>query len=80
MADELNPTVLPVMHMKARPVRRSLVVRMLGGLFLGFALGAILAKVFHISSFEGGAGYFAVAIALLVTVLVAPLAIVVLPV
>src|SRR3954464_11715103 len=37
MADELDPTVLPVMHMKARPVRRSLVVRMLGGLFLGFA-------------------------------------------
>jgi hypothetical protein len=46
------------------------------GLFLGFALGAILAKVFHISSFEGGAGYFAVAIALLVTIVVAPLAIV----
>lgn len=46
------------------------------GLFLGFALGAILAKAFHISSFEGGAGYFAISIALLVTVLVAPVAIV----
>jgi hypothetical protein len=46
------------------------------GLFLGFALGAMMAKVLHISSFEGGAGYFAVAIALLVTVLIAPVAIV----
>src|SRR5207237_6069887 len=45
------------------------------GLFLGFALGAILAKVLHISSFEGGAGYFAILVALLVTVLVAPVAI-----
>jgi hypothetical protein len=43
------------------------------GLFLGF--GAILARVMHISSFEGGAGYFAISIAILVTVLVAPLAI-----
>ena len=45
------------------------------GLFLGFALGAILARVMHISSFEGGAGYFAILIALLVTLLVAPVAI-----
>jgi hypothetical protein len=45
------------------------------GLSLGFALGAILAKVMHISSFEGGAGYFAISIAILVTVLVAPVAI-----
>lgn len=37
MAVELDPTVLPVMHKKARPVRRSFFVRMLGGLFLGFA-------------------------------------------
>src|ERR1700754_3271321 len=37
MAVELDPTVLPVMHKKARPVRRSLVVRMLGGAFLGFS-------------------------------------------
>ena len=37
MAVELDPTVLPVMHKKARPVRHSLLVRMLGGLFLGFA-------------------------------------------
>ena len=46
------------------------------GLFLGFAVGVTLAKVLHVSSFEGGAGYFAVAIALLVTVLVTPVAIV----
>jgi len=42
------------------------------GLFLGFALGSGLAAAFHVSSFEGGAGYFAVAIALLVTVIVTP--------
>jgi hypothetical protein len=43
-----------------------------GGLFLGFALGAALAAAFHVSSFEGEAGYFAVAIALIVTCVVAP--------
>ncbi len=37
MAVELDPTVLPVMHKKARPVRRSLLTRLLSGLFLGFA-------------------------------------------
>jgi hypothetical protein len=42
------------------------------GLFLGFALGAALAAAFHVSTFEGGAGYFAAAIALLVTCIVAP--------
>ncbi|HYY34904.1 MAG TPA: hypothetical protein VE867_00885 [Candidatus Binatia bacterium] len=42
------------------------------GLFLGFALGAALAAAFHVSSFEGGAGYFAAAIAFLVTCIVAP--------
>jgi hypothetical protein len=52
------------------------IIGLVAGLFLGFALGAILVKVLHISSFEGGAGYFAVAIALLVTIVVAPLAIV----
>jgi hypothetical protein len=51
------------------------IIGLAAGLFLGFALGAILATVLHISSFEGGAGYFAVAIALLVTVLVMPVAI-----
>jgi len=34
--------------------------------FLGFALGAALAAAFHVSIFEGEAGYFAVAIALIV--------------
>jgi hypothetical protein len=42
------------------------------GLILGFALGAALAAAFHVSSFEGEAGYFAAVIALLVTCLVAP--------
>ena len=42
------------------------------GLFLGFALGAALAAAFHVSTFEGEAGYFAVVIALLVTVVVTP--------
>ena len=51
------------------------IVGLAAGLFLGFALGAILARVMHVSSFEGGAGYFAISIALLVTVLVAPIVI-----
>jgi hypothetical protein len=42
------------------------------GLFLGFALGAALAAAFHVSSFEGEAGYFAAVIALVVTCIVAP--------
>ncbi len=46
------------------------------GLVLGFTLGAALATVFHVSSFEGEAGYFAAAIALIVTLLVAPAAII----
>src|SRR5205809_4214704 len=51
------------------------IIGLAAGLFLGFALGAILARVMHISSFEGGAGYFAILVALLVTILVAPVAI-----
>lgn len=43
-----------------------------GGLFLGFALGAGLAAAFHVRTFEGEAGYFAAAIALAVTCVVAP--------
>jgi hypothetical protein len=42
------------------------------GLLLGFSLGAALAAVFHVSAFEGEAGYFAVAVALIVTCIVAP--------
>jgi hypothetical protein len=45
------------------------------GAFLGFALGATLASVFHVSSFEGEAGYFAIFIAILVTIVVTPVAI-----
>ena len=48
------------------------IIGIAAGLFLGFALGAGLAATFHVSSFEGGAGYFAAAIALLVTCIVAP--------
>jgi hypothetical protein len=48
------------------------IIGVAGGLFLGFALGAALAAAFHVSAFEGGAGYFAAAIALLVTCIVAP--------
>jgi hypothetical protein len=42
------------------------------GLFLGFALGAALAAAFHVSTFEGEACYFAVTIAILVTLVVTP--------
>lgn len=45
------------------------------GLFLGFALGAALAAAFYVSTFEGEAGYFAVIIAILVTLIVAPVSI-----
>src|SRR6202008_4260562 len=48
------------------------IVGIAAGLFLGFALGAALAAAFHVSSFEGEAGYFAAAIALIVTCVVAP--------
>src|SRR6476620_5348167 len=52
------------------------IIGLAAGLFLGFALGAALASVFHVSSFEGGAGYFAISIAILVTSVVAPVLIV----
>jgi hypothetical protein len=42
------------------------------GLFLGFALGSALAAALHVSPMEGGAGYFAISIALVVTIIVAP--------
>ncbi|HEU0273945.1 MAG TPA: Yip1 family protein [Candidatus Udaeobacter sp.] len=48
------------------------VIGIAAGLFLGFALGAGLSAAFHVSSFEGEAGYFAAAIALIVTCIVAP--------
>jgi hypothetical protein len=46
------------------------------GLFLGFTLGAALAAAFHVSTFEGEAGYFTVAISLIVTFIVTPVSIV----
>jgi hypothetical protein len=51
------------------------IIGIAAGLFLGFALGSALAAAFHVSTFEGEAGYFAVAIALLVTLIVAPVSI-----
>jgi len=48
------------------------IIGIAAGLFLGFALGAALAAPFHVSTFEGEAGYFAAAIALIVTCIVAP--------
>jgi hypothetical protein len=48
------------------------IIGIAAGLFLGFALGAALAAAFHVSGFEGGAGYFAAAIALLVAAIVTP--------
>jgi hypothetical protein len=42
------------------------------GLILGFALGSALAAALHVSPMEGGAGYFAIAIAFIVTLIVAP--------
>jgi len=48
------------------------IIGIAAGLFLGFALGAALAAAFHVSTFEGGAGYFAAAIALLVAAIVTP--------
>jgi hypothetical protein len=48
------------------------IIGIAGGLLVGFALGAGLAAAFHVSSFEGEAGYFAAAIALIVTCIVAP--------
>ena len=53
------------------------IIGLAAGLFLGFGLGAALASVFHVSSFEGGAGYFAISSAILVTILLLPVAIVV---
>ena len=43
-----------------------------GGLILGIALGSALAAAFHVSPMEGGAGYFAVAISLIVALVVTP--------
>jgi hypothetical protein len=52
------------------------IIGIAAGLFLGFALGAALAAALHVRTFEGEAGYFAAMIALLVTLVIAPLSIV----
>jgi hypothetical protein len=48
------------------------IVGLAAGLFLGFLLGGALAAALHVSTFEGEAGYFAAAIALLVAAIVTP--------
>src|SRR5262249_60971239 len=48
------------------------IVGLAAGLFLGFLLGGALAAAFHVSTFEGEAGYFAAAIAVLVAAIVTP--------
>jgi hypothetical protein len=45
------------------------------GLVLGIFLGSALAAAFHVSPMEGGAGYFAVGIALIVALIVTPVSI-----
>ena len=45
------------------------------GVMLGLLLGSLLASAFHVSSMEGESGYFTVAIALIVAVIVTPLSI-----
>jgi hypothetical protein len=51
------------------------IVGIAAGLFLGFALGSTLAAALHVSSREGEAAYFTVAIALIVTSIVTPVSI-----
>src|SRR5437867_8438384 len=48
------------------------VVGVAAGLGLGAVLGSVLASAFHVSTMEGEAGYFAVAIALIVALVVTP--------
>src|SRR5262245_7962523 len=48
------------------------IVGLAAGLFLGFLLGGALSAAFHVSTFEGEAGYFAAAIAVLVAAIVTP--------
>jgi len=45
------------------------------GLGLGLLIGSALAAAFHVSQMEGAAGYFAVSIALIVTVVAVPVSI-----
>jgi len=52
------------------------IVGVIIGLLLGLLLGSVLASLLHVSTREGAAGYFMVAVALIVTVVVAPLTII----
>ena len=51
------------------------IIGIAAGLLLGFALGAALAAALHVPSREGEAAYFTVAIALILTCIVAPVSI-----
>lgn len=53
------------------------IIGVAAGLVLGFALGSALAAALHVSSREGEAAYFTVAIALIVACIVTPVSIVV---
>jgi energy-coupling factor transporter transmembrane protein EcfT len=55
------------------------IIGIAAGLFLGFALGSALAAALHVPAREGEAGYFAIAIALIVTCIVTPASILVTP-
>src|SRR5262249_57494496 len=48
------------------------IVGLAAGLFLGFLLGGALSAAFHVSTFEGEAGYFPPAVAVLVAAIVTP--------
>ena len=53
------------------------IIGIAAGLFLGFVLGSALAAALHVPGREGESGYFAVAIALIVTCIVTPVSILV---
>ena len=53
------------------------IIGIAAGLFLGLALGSALAAALHVPGREGESGYFAVAIALIVTCIVTPVSILV---
>jgi hypothetical protein len=72
------PVQPPIKNLSVSSILLGILAGIVGigaGLFLGFAIGSGLAAAFHVSTFEGGAGYFAALVALLVTLIVTPVAI-----
>ena len=61
----------PAKKLPVSAVLLAMLAGLVGGA-IGFGIGLALAAAFHVSSMEGAAGYFAVGIALIVTVLSAP--------